>query len=86
MNTRRNPLRWKNALNEDNRNEDYRDEAQIDEDHRETRPELLKDPSDVAQIFADHIDEKTTVTQRHQLQPLHLYEEHIVRHNSNQKT
>ncbi len=70
MNTRTNPLRCKNALNEDNRNEHYRDEAQIDEDHRETRPQLLKNPSDVAQIFADHIDEKTTVAQRNQRQPL----------------
>jgi hypothetical protein len=30
----------------DNLNEDYRDEAQIDEDHRDTRPQLLKDISD----------------------------------------
>ncbi len=38
LNTRTNPLRLKNALNEDNHNEDYRDEAQIDEDLRETTP------------------------------------------------
>ena len=70
MNTATNPLRCKSALNEDNRNEDYRDEAQTDEDQREARPQLLKDPSDVAQIYADHIDTKTTVAQRHQRQPL----------------
>ncbi len=70
MNTATNPLRCKSALNEDNRNEDYRDEAQNEGDQRDTRPQCLKDPSDVAQIYEDHIITKTTVAQRHQRQPL----------------
>ncbi len=59
MNTATNPLRCKSALNEDDRNDDYRDEAQIDEDQRDTRPQLLKNTSDEAQIYAVQIAWRT---------------------------
>jgi hypothetical protein len=71
LNTRTNPLRCKNALNEDNRNEDYRDEAQNEGDKRGTETTVTQRLKlHNIHIVEDNRNTKTTATTTEKLKTL----------------